>query len=85
MIINDIVDAWELNKLPTDINTLIAWKKEADQAEQIAFDAWRDSTAKTKEESQQLVFNHVLYHEISMGIQSHLTDLLTTRPFKRHQ
>lgn len=82
MTINDIVDAWERNCLPTDINTLISMKKKADQAEQVAFNAWRASVSKT--ESERLVFDHVLYHEISIGIQNYLNELLTTKPFKRH-
>ncbi|WP_254562175.1 hypothetical protein [Dyadobacter diqingensis] len=65
---NDIVNAWKSDQLPRDIETLIAWKKIMDQAEHKAFEAWRTSTCKS--EGGQLVSDHLMYHEISIGLQT---------------
>jgi hypothetical protein len=62
-----IIHAWENNVLPEDLDTLLAYKKEIDQCETMAFEAWRN--AKNKTMANMLVNEQLLYAEISEGIQ----------------
>lgn len=56
------------------METLRAWKKEIDGCEHVAFEAWRTTT--NKRTSEMLVNEHILYHNISMSIQSQVNSLL---------
>ena len=73
MNVKEIVDAWESNKLPQDIETLSAWKIITDQAEQDAFHAWRTSTCRA--EGEKLVDDHLMYHIISIEIKQKISEV----------
>ena len=62
-----IIHAWENNVLPTDLDTLLEYKKEIDRCENHAFEAWRNTKNKTM--GNMLVNEQLLYTEISEGIQ----------------
>lgn len=73
MNVKEIVDAWESKLLPQDIETLSAWKMVIDRAEQVAFQAWRNSTSRAA--GEKLIDDHLLYHIISIDIKQKISEL----------
>ena len=76
-----IIHAWENNILPTDLDTLLAYKKEIDLCETMAFEAWRNTKNKTM--GNMLVNEQLLYAEISEGIQNAIQTLTRQLDYKK--
>ncbi|MDQ6479829.1 hypothetical protein [Dyadobacter sp. LHD-138] len=66
MNLNSIIQAWENNALPADLTVLDAYKKEIDNCEKHAFEAWRTTTNKAM--AKMLMNELILYADVSVAI-----------------
>lgn len=79
MTLNLIILAWENNALPKDLDVLKTWKKEIDNCEKRAFEAWRTATSSAL--ATMLMNEQIYYADVSLGINDTIRSLTRQRDF----
>lgn len=81
MNLNSIIQAWENNALPKELTVLEAYKREIDNCEKHAFEAWRTTTDRTM--AKMLMNEQILYAEVSVSLQNAISNLTREQTFNR--
>lgn len=79
MNLNQIINAWENNALPTDVDALKACKREIDNCELRTFETWRMTSNRTT--SSMLMNEQIQYGEISEAIQKRIDSLIRQKEY----